>query len=208
MLSRLLAAAALLTIVLAAAPAADLMPALKGIENRYNHIQSLEVKFSETATFQKRKIGPETGTLYLLKPGRMRWQYTSPAGKLWISDGTTVYDYRPDEKRVNESKLSDTEDLQAPMAFLLGKLNLQEQFGRFESEQRGDDLVVKAFPKSDKSPFLEVDFVAAPDYTIKELTINRQDGYVVHFVFSGEKKNPVQPSMFRFTPPPGVEVVK
>lgn len=208
MLTNLLRAAA----VLAAATtmmAADLETTLKGIEDRYNHIKTLQVNFSETSTFQKRTLGPETGILYLEKPGRMRWQYGMPPGKLWISDGTNVFDYTPEDKRVEEGKLKDAEDLQAPMAFLLGRLDFKQQFGKFDSLMRGQDTVVSAFPASDKSPFTEVDFVAAPDFSIKELTVKRQDGYVIHYLFSDEKKNaPVQPSMFHFVPPKGTEVVQ
>lgn len=208
MLKNLFGAAIALAAATGGLAAADLETTLKGIENRYNHVKTLQVNFSETSTFQKRTIGPETGTLYLEKPGKMRWQYAMPAGKLWISDGTNVYDYSPQDKRVRQGKLKDAQDLQAPLAFLLGKLDFKEQFGKFDSMPRGQDMVVIAYPKSDKSPFTEVDFTSTPDFSIKELTVTRQDGYVIHYLFSDEKKSPpVQASMFKFTPPPGAEVV-
>jgi outer membrane lipoprotein carrier protein len=50
----------------------DLNTTLKGIESRYNKAQSLELGFSETYSFKGRKR-TESGTLFLRKPGRMRW---------------------------------------------------------------------------------------------------------------------------------------
>ncbi len=74
----------MLLTLLAPAQAADTdMPQfLKGIEERYNHIQTLELSFTEIHTLQGRKR-TERGELFLRKPGRMRWQYTQPAGKLF-----------------------------------------------------------------------------------------------------------------------------
>src|SRR5713101_6768512 len=89
------AAAVLLSPLPAAAQAVDAnrldtSRLLKGIEDRYNRAQTLEVTFTESYTFQRRKR-TESGTLYLRKPGRMRWAYTSPDGKLFVSDGEFVY---------------------------------------------------------------------------------------------------------------------
>jgi outer membrane lipoprotein carrier protein len=180
---------------------------LKGIEDRYNHIQTLQVSFVQTYKFRGPTRAPEKGTLYLHKPGRMRWQYSLPEGKLGISDGKFFYDYDPADKRATQHSMKDDDDLRGPLAFLLGKLNFHEDFGKFESSPRGADVAITAFPKSDKLEFTEVSFLAAPDFTIKELTVKGQDGSVMHYVFDGEKKNPPLSDTL-FKPPPGVEFVE
>jgi outer membrane lipoprotein carrier protein len=193
-----------------ALPAADFDPAkiLTGIEDRYNHIQTLQVDFVQTYKFRGPTRIPEKGTLYLHKPRRMRWEYSSPAGKLFISDGKFYYDYNPEDKSVKKTEMKEDDDLRGPLAFLLGKLNFKQDFGKYEAKQQGDDVAITAFPKSDQAAFAEVSFVAGMDFAIKELTVKGQDGDVMHYVFSGEKKNPpVSDTMFRFTPPPGVQVV-
>ena len=102
---------------------------LKGVEERYNHALTLQVTFAETYTNKGRKH-TEKGELYLRKPGRMRWEYSSPAGKLFGSDGKFAYAYSPDENRFDKMSLKGTEDMRAPLGFLLGKL----QFGGGVSE--------------------------------------------------------------------------
>src|SRR4029077_5064408 len=46
---------------------------LKRVEHRYNSNITLTVHFSETYSGPGRAARTETGTLYLLKPGKMRW---------------------------------------------------------------------------------------------------------------------------------------
>ena len=65
----------------------DLDRLLKTVENRYNHAQSIQLDFSETYAAHHRPAQTESGVLYLRKPGRMRWEYSSPAGKVFLSDG-------------------------------------------------------------------------------------------------------------------------
>src|SRR5579862_9716210 len=87
-----IAAAALILPALLPADTPDVTKLLAGIEDRYNHIQTLQVAFTESWTLNGRKR-TGSGTLYLRKPGRMRWEYTAPAGRLFISDGEFIYSY-------------------------------------------------------------------------------------------------------------------
>jgi outer membrane lipoprotein-sorting protein len=103
---------------------------LKGIEQRYNHAKTLQVQYNETYTVQGQARKSETGTLTLRKPGRMRWDYSAPAGKLFLSDGKDVYLYTPDSHRVEKEPLKASDDMRAPMAFLLGKLDFSKEAGR------------------------------------------------------------------------------
>jgi outer membrane lipoprotein carrier protein len=185
----------------------DLNSTLKGIENRYNKTQSLELGFSETYTLRGHKR-TESGKLFLRKPGRMLWQYTTPAGKLFVSDGQFFYYYSPEDNRAEKMKMKEADDLRAPLAFLLGKLNFKDDFGGFRSMPQGADSLITAIPKSDKLPYTEVSFLASPDFEIKHLQVRGQDGSVLEFAFDGEKKNPSLPDgMFKFSPPPGAEYV-
>jgi outer membrane lipoprotein carrier protein len=190
---------------LPSAQAADsLARMLKGVEERYNHTNTLQVAFAETYTMKGRKR-TEKGELYLRKPGRMRWEYSSPAGKLFGSDGKFAYAYFPDEKRFEKSSLKGTEDMKAPLAFLLGKLQFDKEFRDFRSEPDGPSTFITAIPKSDKLPYTEVTFLIDPNFTIRWMNVKGADGSQLDFAFSAEKRNtPIAESMFKFTPPLGV----
>src|SRR5262245_19666145 len=42
----------------------------------------------------------ESGTLYLKAPGKMRWEYSHPRGKLAVCDGSKVFLYLPEDREV------------------------------------------------------------------------------------------------------------
>jgi outer membrane lipoprotein carrier protein len=189
------------------ADAVDVDRTLKGIEDRYNHAQTLQLGFTETYR-QQGRARVEKGELYLRKPGRMRWEYTAPSGKLFVSDGKFIYSYTPQENRAEKMKLKEADDLRAPLAFLLGRLHFTDDFREFRARPEGGDVFITAIPKSDKLPYTEVSFLAAPDNSIRRLEVKGQDNSVLEFSFDNEKKDPpLQDSLFRFEPPAGAEYI-
>lgn len=185
----------------------DLSKLLKTVEKRYNSARTLQVAFEQTYKAQGR-TRTEAGDLFLRKPGRMRWQYTNPAGKLFVSDGKNVYFYSSDTNRAEKMKLKETEDMRAPMAFLLGRLDFDRDFGKYRTRPEGAATWITAMPKSDKLPYREVSFLVVPDGQIQRLIVTGQDASVLEFKFSGEKLNPpVNDAMFQFQLPKGAEYV-
>jgi outer membrane lipoprotein carrier protein len=186
---------------------------LKAIEARYNRTQSLKLDFSQSYAGMKRPVQNESGVLYLRKPGRMRWEYSSPAGKVFISDGKEVVLYTPDDQRAQKSKLKESEDMRAPLAFLLGKLDFKKEFKSFQthavSNGAGTDNWIAAEPKSENLAYSKVEFLATSEGQIRRVRITGQDQSLLDFTFANEQLNvPVAPSLFTFHPPPGVQVVE
>jgi len=179
---------------------------LQTVENRYNHLQTLEIEFSETYRAQGR-VRVEKGLLFLHKPGRMRWEYTAPAGKLFVSDGKFIYSYSPQENRAEKMKMKEADDLRAPLAFLLGRLHFADDFREFLARPEEGGTYITAIPKSDKLPYSEISFLAAPDGSIHRLQV-KGDNSLLDFAFGNEKKDPpIQDSLFRFEPPKGAEYI-
>ena len=186
-----------------AAEPLSLQQTLKGVEDRYNKIQTLQVKFTEKTTSRGRTRA-ESGTLYLRKKGKMRWEYAS--GMLFVSDGKFIFSYYPEERRAEKMSMKETDDMKAPLAFLLGEVNFDRDFGRYESKPQDGGTLVKALPKSDKFPYTEVTFLIAPDSTIRRLEVKLQTNDLIVFAFEGEKKNPLlTDALFQFTPPKGAQ---
>ena len=76
----------------------------------------------------------ESGTLLLRKPGKMRWDYDQPKGKLFVSDGKFLWLYTPEDNRAEKMKLKESDDMRAPLAFLLGKLDFQKEFRNLQAK--------------------------------------------------------------------------
>ncbi|HTQ54426.1 MAG TPA: outer membrane lipoprotein carrier protein LolA [Bryobacteraceae bacterium] len=187
----------------------DLGGLLKSVEARYNHAQTLEVLFHEAYTGPGQPRRTESGTLRLRKPGRMRWDYTSPAGKLFVSDGKYLWLYTPDNHQVEKMKIKESEDMRAPLAFLLGKLHFDKEFQNINSTTSGDATAVTAEPKTDTLPYTSVEFVVGSNAEIRHVKVVGYDRSVLEFDFAQEKLNPpLEAKLFQFRIPPGAELVE
>ncbi len=199
----------LLSVAAASSAGPDLAALLKGVEGRYNRARTLQVHFEQTYQAPQRPPKTESGELFLRKPGRMQWRYSQPPGKLFIGDGKYVYLYTPSDNRVERTRMKESDDMRAPLAFLLGKLDFERDFKRFTTRPADGGTWIAAEPRSAKVPFANVEFLVNPSYEIRELIVAQDGGSVMHFRFDQEQLNPtLAESLFRFQAPPGAEVVE
>jgi outer membrane lipoprotein carrier protein len=183
-------------------------PLIRRVESRYNRVRTLSLRYREVLVQEGHLRRPESGLLTLRKPGKMRWEYDSPAGKLFVSDGKQLYLYTPADQRVERSNLTMSADLRAPMAFLLGHLDLKREFGSFSTRADGANTWLDATAKNDRLPYERIELLVAPDASIRQLNVVGRDQSTLSFSFSDETLNPpVNEKLFQFTVPPGAELV-
>jgi outer membrane lipoprotein carrier protein len=183
---------------------------IKQVETRYNGVRTLSVNFVETYSLLGHKRPPETGVLTLRKQGKMRWDYRRPQGKLFISDGKSVFLYTAADNRVEKVPLRSTEDMRAPLAFLLGRLDMKKEFQDFATRQdvSGGGTWLNASARNDKLPFKSIDMLITPGGSIRQLIVTGRDESLLSYAFENEKLNiPVNDASFHFVVPPGAEVV-
>jgi outer membrane lipoprotein carrier protein len=181
---------------------------IQKVERRYNGAKTLQVNFVEEYSVQGRRRRAESGKLTLRKQGKMRWDYTQPAGKLFVSDGKMIYLYTSDDNKVEEIPLKDTEDMRAPLAFLLGHLELKKEFGDFAVRPDGEARWLSANAKGPRALYEKLEMLINPDGEIKTLVVFGRDASRLQFALSQEHLNPaVNDAFFAFRIPPGAEVV-
>ena len=96
------------------------------VDQHYDRLQSLKAGFSESYA----GLGmtrTESGTLFLRKPGRMMWQYSSPPGKIFLLDGKYALFYAQGDAQVQRIPASELDDLRSPLRFLLGHTQLEKE---------------------------------------------------------------------------------
>ena len=183
---------------------ANLNALLQKVEERYNNAKTLQVLFNEQYTPPGGIRRTESGTLQLRKPGRMRWDYLQPKGKLFISDGKYLWIYSPSDNRAEKMKFKESEDMRAPLAFLLGKLHFDKEFRNVQTRPEGSDTRITAEPKSDNLPYSSVEFVVTPSSQIREVKVTGFDRSIYDFTFEQEKLDPpLDAKLFQFQTPPG-----
>ena len=181
---------------------------IQRVEVRYNDARTLQLDFVENFATQGHARPSEAGQLTLRKQGKMRWDYTRPAGKLLVSDGKMIYLYTAGDNRVERFPLKTTEDLRAPLAFLLGHLDLKKEFGSFQVRPEAVGTWLDASAKSDRTAYEKVEMLIDGEGAVRQLRVDGREGSSMQFAFANEKLNlPVEDNAFRFTIPPGAQVV-
>lgn len=193
----------------AALPGQDLGDVISGLELHYNRLATLQVDFEQELRYGGSPRKLERGTLYLLRPQRMRWDYTRPPGKLLVADGERMKMYSPNTNQVRTVFLDESSDLRGPLAFLLGRLNLKRQFKNLRIDDRGRPALVGE-GRSGQESYTSVEFFydASNDFRLDEVRAHGRDESVTIFRFKNEQVNPrLDPSLVEFTAPPGAEIL-
>jgi len=209
-----------LTIVLVAAAvlartgsAADVRAVANAVDHHYNHLHTLECEFTEI--YSGAGIDrTESGTLWLKKPGKMRWEYRSPRAKLFVGDGRNAWFYVPGEHQVRRTEIRKLDDLRSPLAFLLGKTRLEKELQGLSVAPdvpplATGDVVLRGVPKAMADRVNQVLLEITPESWIRRIVIQEADGSTTEYRFSDEKEDvKVADRRFEFVIPDGVEVIE
>jgi outer membrane lipoprotein carrier protein len=177
---------------------------LDRVEEHYNQAKTLQVTFIEQYTPSGGIRRTETGRLMLRKPGRMRGEYSLPKGKLFVSDGKFLWIYTPTDNRAAKMPLKASEDMRAPLAFLLGKLNFGKEFHNLRAQPEGASTRIFAEPKTEDLPYSAVEFLVTSENRSSELKVTGFDHSILDFVFTEERVDPpLDSKLFQFQAPAG-----
>jgi len=195
-------------------PDPGLASALRGVEDKYNRLKTARLRFRQIYRQNQQVIRQEEGTLYLRKPGQMRWEYENPEPKLFLTDGRLLTLYVPAENRVTQMAAKEADDLRTPLRFLLGRLHFDKEFQTLERSPEfppleSGNLVVKAVPNrmADRVEWMVLE--VGPESQIRRLIVQEPGGIQTEFRFEDEQANlPLSPQLFRFQPPAGAEIVR
>jgi outer membrane lipoprotein carrier protein len=207
--AQLISAAILFSAGLSAqAPAPSAHELAQRVDRHYNQLHSLKADFTES--YQGLGMQrTDSGTLLLLKPGRMRWDYSAPAGKLFLLDGKYAWFYSHGDPQVQRLQAKQLDDLRSPLRFLLGHTELEKEMDSVTlAPAAGDRFTLAGQPKGQEKRVSRLALTVAADGTIEGIEIEETDGALTRFTFTGETPNaPIPAEQFHFTPPAGVPVV-
>jgi len=178
------------------------------VDRHYDQLQSLKAGFSESYS----GLGmtkTESGTLFLRKPGRMMWRYSSPQGKVFLLDGKFAWFYTQGDAQVQRIPASELDDLRSPLRFLLGHTQLEKELtGLVLASAPNGCFTLSGQPKGQEKRVTRLTLTVTRDGTITGIEVDEPDGAVTQFTFTDEQPNAEIPAeTFHFTPPAGIPVV-
>jgi outer membrane lipoprotein carrier protein len=215
---RALACGLLVSALVAAAPArtaAQTAPELAAaLQKKYDGIKDFSADFTHVyeGGVLKKHI-TERGRLLVKKPGKMRWDYSAPERKQFVSDGTKMYSYLPQDKQVIVSDVPPADEAGTPTLFLAGKGSLTRDFTPSLVDAPAGTApgsrALKLVPKAKQREYEWIILVLDPaSLAIRGLATVDAQGGTSSFSFTNLKENvALADKEFAFKIPRGVDVI-
>jgi outer membrane lipoprotein carrier protein len=208
------------------------------IESNYKNIAAFKGSFKQKATLKTlNRVQESLGKLFYKKPNKFKWQYTNPSEQEITSDGKTLWIYLPENKQIYIYELADNQGIgnegQIPGNFLnnLGDLgrDFNVKWGTPKERDAQGNYIIELVPKSPVASIRELLLVIPRDITTKqssafpviESTVRDAYGNTTNIEFTNieiletvdgrvkaKKKGGLPDTMFTFTPPVNVEIIK
>lgn len=189
-------------------PAADTARAL---QQQYDRVKDFTANFTHTYEGGVlKKKSTEQGTVQIKKPGKMRWEYTSPEKKTFVSDGVQIYSYVPADKQGIHSPVPKDDEATTAMLFLAGKGNLLRDFDiSYVEAPSADTVALRLDPRKKQRDYdWLIVAVEKTSMQIRQLTAADQQGGRSTFQFSNYRENTgLADSVFTFKFPRGTDVI-
>jgi outer membrane lipoprotein carrier protein len=191
--------------------AAELAQAL---QKKYSGIKGFSADFVQTyrGGVLNKQLS-ERGRLLIKKPGKMRFEYTDPEKKLFVSDGVKIYLYVPQDKQVTVSNMPPQDKATTPVLFLVGKGDLgrdfQASFTELPSGSAAGSRALKLMPRTRQEDYDWLVIVVDPaTLTLRGLSYGDPQGGTSSLSFTNLKENSgLADKEFDFKLPRGVDII-
>lgn len=185
------------------------------VQKQYDSTGVFKTRFRQESKLKSQAGGDSAeGLLYFRKPSQMRWDYQSPAAqkKEVIADGREVFIYIPQDKTVMVYPMKQVLRSDLVLRFFSGIGELRRDFTvSWNTPYQGSGPMRILLKPVTAQPDLK-DLVLTIDpqtYLVQALEFTNAYGDFTRMSFSGTQLNvPLEPGFFKFTPPPGVQVVR
>lgn len=181
------------------------------VQERYQQVRDFTAEFVQTlrgGVLRSTESRGE-GTVWIKKPGKMRWVYTKPEKQEIVSDGRTMHSYWPEDRQVLKSEVPSDDRAGTSMLFLAGRGDIARDFTAAAADSPlPGTLGLKLTPRQSDPEYQFLVLGLDPtSLQIRALRSRDHQGGDSTLVFSRIKENTNIPDRtFSFTPPRGVIV--
>jgi outer membrane lipoprotein carrier protein len=203
------------------------------LEEHYRQPRTFQAAFLERYSEGQKQSRVESGTVYFLRPGKMRWEYESPERKLFLVDGKNAWFYVPYDHTVTRTSVKESTDWRTPLVLLTGKPDLSRLCREISvTTQPGvppEHAVLRCLPKEapeQSAPKASRGSQASQDLTsgenyldvfleidestgeLERIEIQQRGGVQLEYRFGNWRTDiPLSADLFRFQVPAGVAIV-
>ena len=194
--------------LLASAAATAHANAIDQLRSFLSQTKTASGEFTQRVSGAKVKV-PQTssGRFVFQRPGKFRWVYERPYEQLLVADGEKLYLYDKDLNQVTVKSLAAALPA-SPASILFGTDDFESHFEVRDTGARDGLAWIEARPRAKDSQFDRI-AIGFRDGLPQALELTDAFGQISQLRFSRVERNPkVDPQSFRFTPPPGADVLQ
>ena len=176
------------------------------LKNFLAKASTLQADFTQVQVDEKGNLGKRSnGVFYLQRPGKFRWNYVKPYNQEIVSSAGKVWFYDKDLEQVTAKKLNAAIG-STPALLLTGDVPIEKNFTIENQSDEEGIAILKLIPKNEESGFKYVQIGLEND-SLVGMELSDNFGQLTRIYFSNLKTGVrIDPSLFSFTPPPGVDV--
>jgi len=187
--------------------------ALTALQKRYDQVQDLRAHFVQTSTSGVlAETSTTKGTVLVQRPGKIRWTYDPPDGRVIVLDGETIRIYSPEDRQLQIAPLEEGGVSPTALSFLMGSGRLVDEFtgrmAKLEAGKVAPGLGLELVPRADSSFESLVLWLDPETHELRESVLVDLFGNRTKIQLSRVSYNTgVEEGAFRFDPPEGTQEI-
>ncbi|TJZ73854.1 outer membrane lipoprotein chaperone LolA [Chitiniphilus eburneus] len=181
--------------------------ALATLKSSLSGTTTLQGRFTQTVVQQNGKPQQSAGDFAIQRPGKFRWSYSAPYEQLIVGDGAEVWLYDPDLRQATVKSMGNALE-SSPAALLAGDNALEKNYQLKPLASRNGIDWFDARPRQEDAGFSSIRLGLKNGQIVEMELIDRFE-QLTRIRFDNVKRNTrLDPTLFRFTPPKDVDVVR
>lgn len=194
----------------AAAPRAMASDAVDGeqlLKNFLRDVRTMSGRFEQSLVdANDDTVERSSGHFDIKRPGQLRWKYEEPYQQILVADGLNVWSYDVDLAQVTVKPQAEV--LSSTPALLLGgSTDVLQDFEYVGTSRHRNTDWVRLLPKRSDSSFESVEFGFDDGKLTRMIFSDNLDQTTLVALFDVVLNEAIDPAVFRFSPPEGVDVV-
>jgi outer membrane lipoprotein carrier protein len=180
---------------------------VRSVEDHYRDLADLTAAVTQKNTLKSvGKSQTFNATLFIKKPGRLRLDYTN--GQIILIDGKAALLYSKKSEQVVRKTFTDFEQMNIPVAFLLGASHIRDDFEVNQPEPRAPGLL-ELLPRRPKAAMKKLQIQADDAGRITGLVIFDKSGNTTEIGFTDIREGAgLDDKLFLFKAPKGTEIIE
>ena len=178
------------------------------LDRFFNEVLTFKASFNQVVLDEGlNTIQESSGTLYIKRPNKFRWDYDVPFKQEIVSDGAKIWVYDIDLQQVTVRKMDGALG-NTPAILLAGKGKLGDNFTVKSLGKQGKLEWIKMIPRERDGGFEDIR-VGFENGKIRKLEMVDSFGQTTRITLRDNRENSkISQKTFAFVPPKGVDVVR